>query len=168
MGVKLVALWSTSPAAYFALLCAFGYFLWLAIRLAVIDIRTHRLPNKLLFPAYGIAGSLLFLAAALSGEWAVVLRLLAGGLVLGAGYLLLHALYPPGLGRGDVKLAGVLGMYLGYLGWPLLLWATMLTFVLGGLWGMVLILSRRGSGASRIAFGPFMLAGALVTMLLAA
>ncbi len=44
-------------------------------------------------------------------------RIPAGGAVLWLFYFILRMVYPPGMGFGDVKLAGVLGMYLGYLGW---------------------------------------------------
>ena len=65
--------------------------------------------------------------------------LLAGGAALWLFYFLLRALYPPGMGFGDVKLAGVLGMYLGFLGWPHVFAGTLAAFVLGGLWSLGLL-----------------------------
>ena len=94
------------------------------------------------------------------------LRVLAGGAALWLFYFLLHAVYPPGMGFGDVKLAGVLGMYLGFLGWGHVMAGTFAAFVLGGLWSLGLLAARRGTLQSAIPFGPFMLAGTAAAMLL--
>ena len=63
-------------------------------------------------------------------------------------------------------LAGVLGLFLGFLGWQHLMAGMAAGFVIGGLWGLLLIISRRGTIKSAIPFGPPMLAGTLATMLL--
>jgi leader peptidase (prepilin peptidase)/N-methyltransferase len=96
------------------------------------------------------------------------LRILAGGAVLWLFYFVLRLVYPPGMGFGDVKLAGVLGMYLGYLGWGHVFAGTFAAFLLGGLWSIALLAARRGTLKSAIPFGPFMLAGAAAAMLLPA
>jgi leader peptidase (prepilin peptidase)/N-methyltransferase len=70
------------------------------------------------------------------------------------------------MGFGDVKLAGVLGMYLGFLGWPHVFAGTFAAFLLGGLWSLALLVFRRGTLKSSIPFGPFMLAGAAAAMAL--
>ena len=88
------------------------------------------------------------------------LRIVAGGAVLWLFYFVLRLVYPPGMGFGDVKLAGVLGMYLGYLGWPHVFAGTFAAFLLGGMWSIGLLALRRGTLKSAIPFGPFMLAGA--------
>ncbi|POC78476.1 hypothetical protein CRN61_15640 [Vibrio vulnificus] len=77
-------------------------------------------------------------------------------------------MYPVVMGLGDVKLAVVLGAYLGYLSWGHLFYGTVLTFLLGGLTGIVLILSRKGSAKSAIPFGPFMFAGTILALLIPA
>ena len=71
------------------------------------------------------------------------------------------------MGLGDVKLAGILGMYLGYLSWEHLLLATLATFVLGGAYGIALIALRRATRKSHIPFGPFMVVGAAAALLVA-
>ena len=81
-------------------------------------------------------------------------------------YFVLRLVYPPGMGFGDVKLAGVLGLYLGYLGWPHVFAGTFAAFLLGGLWSIGLLALRRGTLKSAIPFGPFMLAGAAAAMVL--
>lgn len=152
----------------------------MAVRLTVIDIRSHLLPNRIVLPSYGVAGVLL-LAAAVSkavpdagvGHPATAalfgvpgLAALAGGAVLWFFYFVLRFIHPPGMGFGDVKLAGVLGLYLGYLGWSHVFAGTFAAFLLGGLWSLVVLATRRGTLRSAIPFGPFMLAGAAAAMVL--
>lgn len=180
---RLGDLGAATPPAFWLALLACLYFVVMAARLTVIDVRHHLLPNRIVFPAYAVAGALL-LAAALLGAAAPAgshagagasaaalfgipgLRVLAGGAVLWLFYFLLRAVYPAGMGFGDVKLAGVLGLYLGFLGWGHLFAGTFAAFLFGGLWGVALLVSRRGTLKSDIPFGPFMLAGAAAAMLL--
>lgn len=155
---------SDHPLALVPLLLALGLFLVNGARLAWIDARTHLLPNRIVFPWYPFAFLLLGSAAALAGDWGALLRLALAGLALFAFYLVLHLVQPNGMGLGDVKLAGILGMYLGYLSWEHLLMATLATFVAGGLFGVVLILARRATRKSSIPFGPFMLLGTALSL----
>jgi leader peptidase (prepilin peptidase) / N-methyltransferase len=69
-----------------------------------------------------------------------------------------------GMGRGDVKLAGVLGLYLGWLGWSSLLVGVFAGFLLGGLVGGALLALRRAGLRTQFPFGPSMLAGAFVAV----
>jgi leader peptidase (prepilin peptidase)/N-methyltransferase len=182
---RLRELGEVAPLAFWLVLLACAYFAVMAVRLTVIDVRQHRLPDRIVFPSYAVAGVLLLgavaihavagapAAAAASGAEAGLfgvpgLRVVAGGAALWLFYFLLRALYPPGMGFGDVKLAGVLGMYLGFLGWPHVLAGTFAAFLLGGLWSLGLLVSRRGTLKSSIPFGPFMLAGTAVAMMVPA
>lgn len=177
---RLGELWEAAPPAFWLVLAACAYFAVMAVRLTVIDVRHHLLPNRIVFPSYAVVGGLL-LGAVISvvlsvpGSGAVpdaaaqlfgvpALRILAGGAVLWLFYFVLRLVYPPGMGFGDVKLAGVLGMYLGYLGWSHVFAGTFAAFLLGGLWSIALLASRRGTLKSAIPFGPFMLAGAAAAM----
>jgi leader peptidase (prepilin peptidase)/N-methyltransferase len=72
------------------------------------------------------------------------------------------------MGFGDVKLAGLLGLYLGWLGWASVLVGTLAGFLLGGFAGVTLVLTRRANGKTAIPFGPYMLAGALLALFAAA
>jgi leader peptidase (prepilin peptidase)/N-methyltransferase len=182
---RLDGLWEATPLAFWLVLAACAYFLVMAARLTVIDVRHHLLPDRIVFPAYAVAGVLLLAAAivhVVAGPSAVqgasdggaellgvpALRILAGGAVLWLFYFVLRLVYPPGMGFGDVKLAGVLGMYLGYLGWAHVFAGTFAAFLLGGLWSLALLAARRGTLKSAIPFGPFMLGGAAAAMLLPA
>jgi leader peptidase (prepilin peptidase)/N-methyltransferase len=80
-------------------------------------------------------------------------------------YFLLAFIYPAGMGFGDVKLAGVLGMYLGWLGWAEVITGAFLGFLLGGVVGALLMAVRRAGRKSQIPFGPYMLLGAFIAIL---
>ncbi|MET1085826.1 MAG: A24 family peptidase [Arthrobacter sp.] len=180
---RLGELWQHNPPAFWLVLAACAYFAVMAVRLTVIDVRHHLLPNRIVFPSYAVAGVLLLAAAVLADIGAVAqapgglpsgllamhaIRTAAGAAILWLFYFVLRFAYPPGMGFGDVKLAGVLGMYLGYLGWGHLFAGTFLAFLLGGLWSVALLAARRGTLKSSIPFGPFMLAGSAAAMLLPA
>ncbi|MQA62975.1 MAG: prepilin peptidase [Actinophytocola sp.] len=134
----------------------------LGVALATIDVAVQRLPDRLTLPAYPIVAALLGIAAILDGDVATLGRALLGGLVLATSFYLLAALRPGALGLGDVKLAGLLGLALGWLGWPVLITGAALSFVLFAVVSLVLLAARRITLRSHIAFGPFMLAGALI------
>ncbi len=150
-------------AWYFGLsweLPAFLYLAAISIALTLIDLDVHRLPNSIVLPSYAVAGVVLSAAALLQGEPVLIARLAAGGLALYAFYFVLAIIYPSGMGFGDVKLAGVLGMYLAFLGWPQVVVGAFLAFLLGGVVGALLMAIRKAGRKSKIPFGPFMLLGA--------
>jgi leader peptidase (prepilin peptidase)/N-methyltransferase len=95
------------------------------------------------------------------------LRAVVAGVVLAAVYAVL-ALIGSGMGGGDVKLAPTVGMILGYLGWEFVLIGSLATFLLAALWGLALVVTRRATRKTHIAFGPFMVIGTLVTAWVAA
>jgi leader peptidase (prepilin peptidase) / N-methyltransferase len=139
---------------------AFLYLGAISVALTAIDIDVHRLPDRIVLPSYAVAGALLGAAAVVGGDWVALARALAGAGILVAFYLLLALIKPGGMGLGDVKLAGVLGLFLGQLGWAELAVGTFAAFFLGGIAGLVLILAKRAKRASAIPFGPWMFAGA--------
>jgi leader peptidase (prepilin peptidase)/N-methyltransferase len=144
---------------------AYLYFASVGLALAVIDLDTKRLPNALTLPSYVVLGLLLLLPAVAEPDWGAYLTAWLGALALFAFYFLLAVIYPSGMGFGDVKLAGVLGLVLGWLGWSVVLVGGFLGFLLGAVVGGALMLVRRAGRKSKIPFGPFMLAGALLAVL---
>ena len=123
---RLDGLGDATPLAFWLVLLACAYLLVTAVRLTVIDVRHHLLPDRIVFPSYAVAGVLLLGAAAVhavsgapasaavpdggAGLFGVPgLRVVAGGAALWLFYFLLRAVYPPGMGFGDVKLAGRAG-----------------------------------------------------------
>lgn len=150
---------TSAPAALVPLVLALVLFAVNGARLFWIDARTHLLPNRIIVPWYPFAIMLLGTAAALAGDWAALGRTLLAGAVLFGFYLVLHLIQPRGMGLGDVKLAGILGLYLGYLSWSHLLLGTLAAFVLASVVGIALIVLRRAGLKTAIAFGPYMLLG---------
>jgi len=155
----LFARFGTQPAV-----AAFAYLGLIAVALTEIDLAVQRLPDRLTLPAYPALIVLLSLAAVFDGNGAALIRALLGGLVLIAGYLLLWLASARQLGGGDIKLAGLVGLALGWLGWPTLITGASLGFVLAGIAGLALLMTRRISRRAEISFGPYVLAGALLAM----
>lgn len=141
-------------------LVAMLYLMAVSVALALIDLDVHRLPNAIVLPAYPVLAALLTATSALSGDWGALLRAGTGLLVLGGGYLVLALAVPGGMGLGDVKLAGVLGLVLAYLGWGPLAVGAFGAFVLGGSFAIGLMVAGRAKRGSGIPFGPWMLGGA--------
>jgi leader peptidase (prepilin peptidase) / N-methyltransferase len=144
---------------------AFGFLAVLGVALAAIDIAVQRLPDPLTLPAYPILITLLAAAALASHDFDALARALLGGLALIGAYLLLALVRPGQLGGGDIKLAGIAGLALGWLGWPTLIAGAALGFVLSAIVSLALLAARRVTLHSAISFGPFMLGGALLAML---
>ena len=129
------------------MIVAFLYFAAISIVLTLIDLDTHRLPNSIVLPSYLVAGILFTLASLLSGDWAPLLRAGIGMAALYAFYFVLRLARPGGMGGGDVKLAGVVGIYLGWLGWGALAVGAFAAFLFGGVFGIALIARAGGPGA---------------------
>jgi leader peptidase (prepilin peptidase)/N-methyltransferase len=129
--------------------------------LAWIDWHTRLLPVDLVRPAYLIAIVGAVVATVASRDYVDLERAALGWLVAGGLYAVLWFVYPPGLGYGDVRLAGVLGIALGYLGWGELLVGVYAGFLLGGVIGALLRVTRLVR-QRHVPFGPFMVLGALV------
>jgi leader peptidase (prepilin peptidase) / N-methyltransferase len=164
-----VALWAwtggvtaspTADAPGILVLVGFLYLAAVTVALGLIDIDTHRLPDAIVLPSYLVGVVLFTLAAIFSGDYSALLRAGVGMAVLWTAYLLMALAYPGGMGFGDVKLAGLLGMFLGWVGWGPLLVGAFAAFLLGGLFSLALLAARKVDRKSGIPFGPWMLAGA--------
>lgn len=153
----------TGPDA--VLFAAHAAFLLVSLVLIRIDIREHRLPDVVVLPSAATLAAALALAALLSGDTAPLGRAAVGGLLLFGLYLLLRLAFPAGLGGGDVKLAALLGLLLGWHGWVELAAGAAAAFVLGGMHAIALLATGRASRDSHIAFGPWMIVGAWAGLL---
>lgn len=146
-------------------LVAFLYLAAVSVALTLIDLDTHTLPNKIVLPAYLVGAALLTLSSVSTGNPGALLTAAIGLAALWLMYFLLAVLYPGGMGFGDVKLAGVLGLYLGWLGWGPLAVGAFSAFLLGGVFAVVLLVTQRVNRKGGIPFGPWMLAGAWLGIL---
>lgn len=147
-------------------LAAFLYLAAISVALALIDLDSHTLPNKIVLPAYVVGIVLLGSASIASSDFESPIRAGIGMVAMYVAYFLMAIAYPGGMGFGDVKLAGVLGLFLAWLGWGELLVGAFAAFVLGGVFSIILLAFRRAGRKSGIPFGPWMLAGAWVGIFL--
>jgi len=139
-----------------------------AVLLALVDHRVHRLPDVLTLPLAATTLALLGVAALLPADAGSWLTALLGGLALGAGYLVLYLINPAGMGFGDVKLALALGTALGWYGWPVLVTGAFAGVLYGALYGLGMVALRRAGRKTAIPLGPFMLGGAFTGVVLGA
>lgn len=130
--------------------------------LIVIDARTHRLPNRIVLPTLGALLALILIEAVITGEWWTLIRAAAGMLILGGFYAVLRSMSGGGVGGGDVKLAAAIGLVLGWHGWQALAVGAAAAFVLGAVFALTLMAFRRANRSTRIAFGPWMIIGAVL------
>lgn len=138
------------------------------VLLATVDLKVQRLPDVITLPLAAAALALLGLAALApdhAGHWPGTLL---GALALGALYFVLFLVNPNGMGFGDVKLAVGIGAVLGWYGWPVTALATLTGFLLAALYALTLVLTHHADRRTSMPFGPFLLTGALVGVLLGA
>src|SRR4051812_9922368 len=161
--VGAVAFTGPRPAAVaYACLAAAG------LVLAQVDLIAHRLPDVVTYPAYAVCTAALLVDAAVLGSWPAFGRaLLAAAAAFGLAALA-AAVSPRGLGFGDVKLLGLLGLVLGWFGWGVLLAGVFLGLVAGALASLVLVATRRAGWRTAVPFGPPLLLGAALALALSA
>jgi leader peptidase (prepilin peptidase) / N-methyltransferase len=148
-------------------LIAYCYLGAVGVALAIIDARYRRLPDALTLPSYPVALALLGVAALTTpGGARHYLTALAGLAATGLVFAAQALIYPAGLGWGDVKLSGLLGGYLGWLGVGPLVTGLVAGYLLAAGAGLVLLAARRATRRTLVPFGPFLLAGALFAILL--
>lgn len=137
-------------------------FCGILIALSVIDIRVKRLPNRLVYPSVLIAAPYIVIAD-LAGGHLDAIRAGIGFLAYGVGLLIVALVAPAGMGMGDVKLAGLIGLVLGSIGLGLVAVAAVVGILLGGVGAIVALLAGAGR-KSKVPYGPFMAGGALVAV----
>jgi leader peptidase (prepilin peptidase) / N-methyltransferase len=143
---------------------------WLAaaaLVLGAVDLASHRLPDVVTFPTYGVCAVALVADAAVRGTWPAVLRAVLAAAVAFGGAALAALVSPEGLGFGDVKLLGLLGLVLGWVGWGVLLAGVFTGLLTGAAVSLVLLATRRAGWRTALPFGPPLLAGAAIALALA-
>jgi leader peptidase (prepilin peptidase)/N-methyltransferase len=137
----------------------------LGVLLGAIDLTCSRLPHVLVLPAIAVSVAGFAVIAAATGQWPAFGRVLGGGAALAVGYALLHLLPGRPVGRGDVTLAGLLGAYLGWLGWTSVVLGGALPWLVNAPVLLALLVTGRVGRRSALPFGPAMLVGAWLTIL---
>ena len=140
---------------------AFGLMIAMCVEQSIIDYATHRLPRGVTFRAAIIGGPLLTLAAINNDDNGRIGVMFASFVVTLALFALLAAFSKGGIGGGDVRLAPILAMFLGWLGASHVYIGLGSGFILGGVVATGMLVTRRASASTRIAFGPFLCIGAI-------
>jgi leader peptidase (prepilin peptidase)/N-methyltransferase len=135
------------------------------VALSVIDFEHFLLPNRIVYPLALATPALLTVAALGDDDWAALGRAVLGGALAMLALGLLHLLSPRSMGFGDVKLALVLGLALGWLGWGELVLGLFCGFLAGAVVGAALVVLRRRDRKDHLPFGPFLAFGTLVAVL---
>ena len=143
---------------------AYGLMIAMCIEQTIIDYATHRLPRGVTFRAAIVGGPLLFLAAINIDDNGRILIMFASFIITLALFALLTAVSKGGIGGGDVRLAPVLAMFLGWLGASHVYIGLGSGFILGGVAAAGMLVTRRASASTRIAFGPFLCIGAVIAL----
>lgn len=133
-----------------------------SIALSSIDLELRRLPNPIVLTAFAAGVVTLVPAALLTGQPERLLSAAVGAAASFAFYLVLALIGRGGMGMGDVKLAGVLGLYLGALGWEQLVVGVLAAFVTGAIAGAITLVARRSLRDRSLPFGPWMFVGAWI------
>jgi leader peptidase (prepilin peptidase)/N-methyltransferase len=141
------------------------------VAVSAIDIEHHIVPNRILYPVLGVSIPLLVGISLGEGTPRALVGAAVGGVVAFAIFFVIHLIQPQGMGFGDVRLAGVIGVYLGWLGvgdvargLDFVALGLVLGFVLAAVGGLGLMALGRAGRKSRVAFAPFLAVGAMVVV----
>lgn len=135
------------------------------LALAAIDADVHRLPNAITLPLIPLVLTLLAVASASTDDGSALRRAALAALLVGGGFLLLaFVLFGRSIGMGDAKLMVSLAPALGWLSWTHVLAGLWIGFVLGGVVALGLLLTKRVTTGTHLAFGPYLVAGALLAV----
>jgi len=142
---------------------AYLYLVCIAELLAMIDFEARRLPDAIILPSYVLSVLMLMPAGAAGGDWGPAQRALAGLAAFTAMFFSMALAYPHAVSFGDVKLAGLFGIYLGWLGWDTLLIGVLGSFAFVGFGGTALTAVRRGR-VHAVPIAPCLISSAVLAL----
>ena len=146
---------------------AFAAFFWVLVVLTVIDLEHKLLPTRIIYPALLTGWVLLAIDAFVADDVDRLLDAAIGMAIFSGFFFAIAFAVPRGMGMGDVRLALLLGTFLGYLGGiGFVLLGMFMSFLLGGVIGMIVAAVTKGGRKMKIPFGPFLAAGTLVAIFL--
>jgi len=134
------------------------------LALACIDLEHYLLPKRIVYPLLGLVAGLLLLAAAVTGDWQHLVIAIGCATGWSAAFLAINLLDSRLLAFGDVRLALVLGLGLGWLGVPDVLLGFVAANLIGAMIGLTLIAARRLERTTRLPYGVFLTLGAYVAI----
>jgi leader peptidase (prepilin peptidase)/N-methyltransferase len=148
-----------------AALPAFLVFFACLVSISVIDLQLQIIPNRIVYPTIAVSLPLLALAAVVKGDPARLGTALAGAGIAFGVLLVVHLISPAGMGFGDVRLAFILGLFLGWLSLGHVAIGLFLGFALGAVIGVGLMLFGGRNRNDSVSFGPFLAGGAALAVL---
>ena len=143
----------------------FAFFGLALVAVSAVDLERQIIPNRLVYPTLAALVVLLVMASAVDDRWHALATAAISGAVAFAAFFAIHLIVPRGMGFGDVRLAGVIGLATGWLGYGQVVVGFIAAFFLGALIGVVAMAVTDAGRKTRIPFGPFLAAGAVVTVL---
>ena len=164
---------SVNAALYFLLaqqfahdltVLTYGVLVGAGMWLSLIDIDTHLLPRRIVYRTIAAAMPLLVLSAFFDSTGSIA-GMLIGGLGMWLMLRVLEVLSRGDLGGGDVGLGALLGLYLGWISYEAILVGLFTSFLVGGLFALVLLVTRKANRHTHFAFGPFLIVGTLIAVL---
>lgn len=142
---------------------ALGVWLGSATALAVIDLRTRRLPTRLIWPAAAAVWALYAVASLIRGDPSALWGALAGACACSAPVFAIHFVHPPSMGFGDVRFSVLNGLVCGWWGWHVALLSLAVGFVTA-LPEALAVMARHGARSSR-PLGPYLAVGTAAALL---
>lgn len=144
-----------------------AYLVFFAALLAVsaIDLEHFIVPKRIVYPALAASAPALVVAAAVGEEWDALRDAAVGGVLAWGVLFVIHLVSPQGMGFGDVRLAGLIGVHLGWLGLGHVLLGLFLAFLSAAAAGLGLVAAGRRTRKDKVPFGPFLALGAVAAVL---
>jgi leader peptidase (prepilin peptidase) / N-methyltransferase len=138
------------------------------VAISAIDIEHMRIPSVLVYTTVALGAPLLVLASAGTHRWSALESAAIGGAIALAAFGALFYAVPKGIGFGDVRLAGLCGGFLGWLGYREVVAGFVISFIVAGVPAALLLATGKVQRRTKIPFGPFLAAGTVITVLFAA
>jgi leader peptidase (prepilin peptidase)/N-methyltransferase len=135
------------------------------LAVSVIDLEHQIIPNRIVYPTILLSLPLLAAASLAKGDLGRLGTALIGGAIAFGALLVVHLVSPAGMGFGDVRLAFVLGLFLGWLSLGHVVLGLFLGFALGAVVGVALVVLGRRGRKDSVPFGPFLAGGAALAVL---
>jgi prepilin signal peptidase PulO-like enzyme (type II secretory pathway) len=142
----------------------YGVLVGAGMWLSLIDFDTHLLPRRIVYRTIAVAMPLLVLSAFFDNTGSIA-GMFIGGIAMWCMLRVLEVLSRGDLGGGDVGLGALLGLYLGWLSYEAILVGLFASFLVGGLFAVALLVTRKANRHTHFAFGPFLIVGTLIAVL---
>jgi leader peptidase (prepilin peptidase)/N-methyltransferase len=138
------------------------------VAISAIDIEHMRIPSVLVYTTVALGAPLLVLASAGTHRWSALASAAVGGAIAFGVFAALFYAVPRGIGFGDVRLAGLCGGFLGWIGYREVVAGFVISFIVAGVPAALLLAAHKVQRRTKIPFGPFLALGTIVTVLFAA